>query len=128
MSRKSASILAAAALATFASAAGAQVTVDGTVTTGEYGAPLALQTTQTGYGNNFSELDGAYANYTVGGAAELAITGNLEGNSNGFVIFLDRKSGGAIANTAGGGFNQFGSIGGIANCFRSEGELVLSAR
>jgi hypothetical protein len=30
--------------------------------------------------------------------------------------------------TTAGGASQFGSIGGIANCLRSEGELVLSAR
>jgi len=90
----------AAALAVFAGASQAQ-TIDGAVGTGEYPVALALQSTQTGFGNNFSELDGAYGNYTVGGAMNLAFTGNLEGNSNGFVLFLDSRNGGvrSIART-----------------------------
>ncbi len=119
MSRKTTSLLAAAALAALAGVTHAQV-IDGSVpmtapasgVSTEYGAARALQGTATGFGNNFSELNGAYGTYAGTGALNLAITGNLEGNSNGFIIFLDSKGGGAIANTAGGGFNQFGSVGG----------------
>ncbi|HEX8521820.1 MAG TPA: PEP-CTERM sorting domain-containing protein [Tepidisphaeraceae bacterium] len=120
MSRKSASLIAVAALSALTGVAGAQVVIDGSVpmtalasgVSTEYGAALALQGTPTQFGNNVSELNGAYGNYTVGGSLNLGVTGNLEGNGNGFVIFLDSKSGGAVAQTAGGGFNRFGSIGG----------------
>src|SRR5262245_2098448 len=102
---------AAAATAGIGSFARAQITVDGSITTAEYGPALALQGTVTGFGNNVSELDGFYRNYNVGtGALNVGVTGNLEGNGNGFVLFLDSRGGGGIANTAGGGFNQFGSI------------------
>src|SRR5437870_12802166 len=112
MTRKTAYLIAVAAASALASSAQAQ-TVDGIVSPGEYGPALALQGTRTGFGNNFSELDGAYGGYNAGaGTINLAFTGNLEGNGNGFIIFLDTKSGGGIANTQGGGFNQFGSMGG----------------
>ena len=87
-------------------------TVDGIVGAGEYSMTLATQNNPTGFGNNFSELNQALANYTPGGNLELALTGNLEGNGNGLVIFIDSRAGGAVANSAGGGFNQFGSVGG----------------
>jgi hypothetical protein len=113
MNRKIALTLAAAVAAATGSLAIAQVTVDGTITTSEYGPAKALQGTATGFGNNVSELDGAYSAYNAtSGALNLGITGNLEGNGNGFVLFLDSRAGGGIANTQGGGFNQFGSISG----------------
>jgi hypothetical protein len=119
MSCKTTSLVAAAALAVVAGITNAQV-IDGSVpmtapasgVSTEYGAALALQGTATGFGNNFSELNGAYGTYSGTGAMNLAITGNVEGNSNGFVIFLDSKAGGGIASTAGGGYNKFGSVGG----------------
>ncbi|HYO11332.1 MAG TPA: PEP-CTERM sorting domain-containing protein [Tepidisphaeraceae bacterium] len=107
--------MAAAAALPFAARA---ATVDGIITTPgqdeppEYGTVLATQNNQTGFGNNVSELNQALSNYTPGGNLELLLTGNLEGNGNGLVIFIDSKAGGAIAGTAGGGFNQFGSVGG----------------
>ncbi len=106
---------AAAVTASFAAShAAAANTVDGTVAAGEYSMTLATQNNATGFGNNFSELNQALANYTPGPGAplELALTGNLEGNGNGVVIFIDSKAGGGIANAVGGGFNQFGSIAG----------------
>ncbi|MEO6436594.1 MAG: hypothetical protein ABIP55_12655 [Tepidisphaeraceae bacterium] len=109
------SILAAAVAGTAAIypySADAAVTVDGAITAGEYGAALVSQNTPTGFGNNQSELNQAFGNYVPGGALELALTGNLEGNGNGVVIFIDSKAGGAIANSFGGGYGQFGSVGG----------------
>src|SRR5437773_202106 len=106
MSRKSASLIAFAAAAALGSASYAQITIDGIVSSGEYAPAFALQGTATGFGDNVSELDGGYGGYNAGaGTLNLAFTGNLEGNGNGFILFLDTKSGGGIANTAGGGFN-----------------------
>src|SRR5439155_20416233 len=103
---------AAATIAASISAAARASTVNGVVGTGEYSLTLATQNNPTGFGDNFSELNQALANYTPGGNLELALTGNLEGNGNGLVIFIDSKAGGGIANTAGGGYNQFGSVAG----------------
>jgi len=112
MSRQSTSLLAAAALAALASAASAQITIDGIVSPGEYGAsPVAIQNNKTHFGNNFNELDAAYATYNPGSALNLAVTGNLA-QGNFFLLFLDTRSGGGIANPTGGGYNQFGSVGG----------------
>src|SRR3954454_22547086 len=110
---RSRQLLAAAVAATLggsAAAASFAAAVDGVVSPGEYGNALALQGTQTGYGNDQSELDGLYGTYTPGGSLNFALTGNL--TNNGMVVFLDARSGGGIANTAPGGFNQLGSVGG----------------
>jgi hypothetical protein len=101
-----------AAVAAGFSAAAVNAAVDGVVDNGEYGLTLATQNTGTGFGNDVSELNQAFANYTPGGDLGLALTGNLEGNGNGLIIFIDSKAGGGIANSFGGGYGQLGSIGG----------------
>ena len=105
MNRKM-SLLAAVAASVTGSMAFA--VVDGTVTGGEYAATLALQNTPTGFGDNFSELNAAYANYTPGAALGLALTGNIEANGNSIVLFLDSKASGGILTSAGGGFGNVG--------------------
>jgi hypothetical protein len=67
-------------------------TLDGTQD-GSYGAPVSVQTVQTGFGDNFSELDAAYAQVT-GGKLYLMLTGNIEANQNRLEIFVDSKAGG----------------------------------
>jgi hypothetical protein len=72
-------------------------TVDGT-RDAEYGAALAVQTVETGFGdanpNNGSELDAAYAKCCTDGRLYLMLTGNLEANFNKLEIFIDSKAGG----------------------------------
>ncbi len=109
---KKLSVVAAVAASVAASISARASTVNGVVAGGEYTLTLATQNAPTGFGDNFSELNQAFANYAPGGNLELALTGNLEGNGNGLVLFIDSKVGGAISNTAGGGFNQFGSVAG----------------
>jgi hypothetical protein len=62
-----------------------------------YGAPLAVQTVQTGFGdanpNGGSELNAGYATIS-GGYLNLMLTGNIEGNFNKLEIFIDSKAGG----------------------------------
>jgi hypothetical protein len=79
--------LAAAGLLGGMSNAQAQFTLDG-VRDGGYGLPVALQTVQTQFGDNFSELNAAYAGF-AGGNLHLLLTGNLEGNFNKLNIFID---------------------------------------
>lgn len=98
----------ALALSLTAAAAG----VDGVVSLGEYGAPRTVQNTPTGFGDNFSELDAAYAKSIPGGGVQMAVTGNLEGNGNGVLVFLDTRAGGAIAGALPGGYGVMGSVGG----------------
>ncbi|MCB9914880.1 MAG: hypothetical protein H6828_06975 [Planctomycetes bacterium] len=81
--------LAAPALA---ATAAAQV-VDGSIAGDPYGAARSIQTVETNFGDNFSELDAAYATVS-GGKLYLALTGNLENNFNKLEIFLDTKAGG----------------------------------
>ena len=59
----------------------------------EYGSALALQTIDTGFGDNFSELDGGYG-LISGGRLYLMLTGNVEANFNKLEIFIDSKAGG----------------------------------
>lgn len=58
-----------------------------------YGAPRAVQTVQTGFGDNFSELDAAYAKIEAG-VLYLTLTGNIEANQNRLNIFVDSVAGG----------------------------------
>lgn len=69
------------------------VTVTGADFTAKYGAPASVQTTPTGFGNNYSELNALFA----GGDASkicLALSGNLEANGNAIVLLLDTVAGG----------------------------------
>lgn len=91
-----------------ASLASAQV-VDGQRSTGtfahgEYPFRLATQTTATGFGDNFSQLDAIYVNVLADGSLATMITGNLEGNGNGLVTLLDTGKEGAISATNSGGY------------------------
>lgn len=70
----------------------AAVTLDGT-RDGSYGTALAVQSVQTQFGDNLSELDAAYAS-VQGGTLYLMLTGNLENNFNKLNIFIDSKVGG----------------------------------
>lgn len=89
------------------------VVVDGTVSPGEYGAPLAVQDTPTGFGDtdggsSGSELNALFAKLQPNGDLALAMTGNLEENGNGIVLLLDVRAGGAVDS----GTGRVGSIGG----------------
>jgi len=70
-------------------------TIDGTLD-GEYGAALSVQTVQTQFGDNFTELNAAYGKVT-GGFLYLMFTGNLEANFNKLMVFVDSKTGGQNA-------------------------------
>ncbi len=87
--------------------------VDGVVSLGEYGAPLAVQNTPTGFGDPYgSELNAAFANLLPNGSIELALTGNLEAGGNSIVMFFDTRAGGAVTTTLPGGYGQLGAFGG----------------
>jgi len=64
-----------------------------------YGAPLAIQTVETGFGNNASEWNAAYS-VVSGGKLYLLFTGNLEANFNKLEIFIDSKAGGSTTFTS----------------------------
>lgn len=93
-----------------ASTASAVIAIDGTLDA-EYGPAVAVQDTPTGFGDNFSELNAAFAKLD-GGNLSLLLTGNLEGNGNAIVLFVDSRAGGAIAEADVNGFGTIGSIGG----------------
>ena len=82
-----------AALAVMAGPVNAQVVLDGSIAGDGYGGPAAVQTVQTQFGDNFSELNAAYG-FTSGGNLHLTLTGNLENNFNKLNIFIDSVAGG----------------------------------
>ena len=93
-------LLAAAAVVAVPAFASAQ-TVDGMLDV-DYGLPLSVQDTRTGFGNNTdssatvatgSEIDGVFGNVS-GGNLNLLVTGNLETNFNRLVLFFDTGAGG----------------------------------
>ncbi len=66
--------------------AAGQVVLDGTLDASLYGPARALQTVPTGFGNNQSELNGAYA--TVRNSSlHIMLTGNLTNNK--VILFID---------------------------------------
>jgi hypothetical protein len=74
--------------------------LNGTVNTGFYGSPLAVQTINTGFGNaggvdsgGGSELDAAYGTIS-GGNLYLFLAGNVENNGNHLNVFIDGGAGG----------------------------------
>lgn len=70
----------------------AQVAVDGTKDAG-YGGALAVQTVQTQFGDNESEMNAGYA-LIDSGRLYLMLTGNIQNNFNKLDIFIDSKAGG----------------------------------
>ncbi len=83
---------AAVAMLAIPTVATAQPVIDGT-RDASYGAPFAVQTVNTGFGDNQSELDAGYAQI-VNGRLNLMLTGNIESNFNKLVLFFDTRAGG----------------------------------
>lgn len=75
--------------------------IDGTLDTPLYGAPVAVQTIQTSFGDNTNEWNAAYGK-VVNGKLYLNFTGNLEANFNKLSIFIDSKAGGSTTFTSSG--------------------------
>ena len=87
-----------------------------------YGAATRLQDTPTGFGDADgttlgNEIDGIYGVPHLDGSLSLMVTGNINTDYTGLVIFIDSKAGGAITNglgamVLGDGSGQLGSLGG----------------
>lgn len=82
----------AVAVCTLTAMATSAPVLDG-VRDGSYGAAVAVQSVETGFGDNFSELNAAYAT-VEGGTLYLLLAGNLENNFNKLNIFIDSQAGG----------------------------------
>jgi hypothetical protein len=67
--------------------------LDGSIAGDPYGDALAVQTVNTQFGDNLSELNAGYG-FVRGGNLHLAFTGNLENNFNKLNIFIDSVAGG----------------------------------
>jgi hypothetical protein len=94
------------AIGLWSAPAWAAATVDGTKDAA-YGGPLAVQTVETGFGDNFNELDAGYG-LIDSGKLYLMLTGNLEDNFNNIEIFIDSKAGGqSVFNSSGNDNAQF---------------------
>lgn len=99
------------AIAIAATTAHAAPTVNGTVTGADmYGPALAVQTTQTAWGDNENELNAAYGLITAG-RLHLAFTGNLANNFNNLEIFIDSRPGGQNVYASAGNDNTAGMNG-----------------
>jgi len=84
-------------------AAFAAITIDGT-RDGDYGPAVAVQTVETQFGDNQSELNAAYGRIESG-RLYLMLTGNIEANFNKLEIFIDSKAGGQNIFTSAGNDN-----------------------
>jgi hypothetical protein len=69
-----------------------QIIVDGTLDAA-YGSAIAVQTVETGFGDNLSEWNAVYAK-VCNNRLHILITGNIEANFNKLNIFFDTKPGG----------------------------------
>jgi hypothetical protein len=90
--RQSESCLLFVVLAAATPLADAQYALDGS-RDAAYGAPLAVQTVETGFGDNDSELNAAYVDVAAGNL-HLLVTGQVESNFNNLNIFIDSVPGG----------------------------------
>ncbi len=79
-------------LGALAGVAFAAPVLDGT-RDGSYGAALAVQSVQTQFGDNASELNAGYARIEAG-TLYIMLTGNLENNFNKLNVFIDSVAGG----------------------------------
>lgn len=70
-----------------------------------YGAALAVQTIETGFGDNMNELNAAYAAIR-GDSLYLLLTGNLETNFNKLEILIDSVEGGSNTFVSAGNDNS----------------------
>ncbi len=69
------------------------VTVDGSSAGDGYGAALAVQTNETSFGDNQSELNAGYG-FIAAGKLNLFISGQVESNFNKLEIWIDAAAGG----------------------------------
>jgi hypothetical protein len=123
-------IAAIATILTVAGAATAQ-TIDGTGLTSEYGAPLWVQDTGTGFANNTDpsvefadgdELNAAYATLS-GGILKLGLAGNVSTGFNKLNIVLDYQSGGQQTLS---GLANLGNLDGLTLDNGFEADAVIS--
>ena len=93
-------VIATSTAALLASVGSAQaVTLDGSIAGDGYGAAAAVQTVETQFGDNSSELDAAYMQES-GGVLYVTLTGQVEANFNKLNIFIDSVAGGENVLTA----------------------------
>lgn len=59
-----------------------------------YGSPIAIQSVETGFGDNLNEWNAAYARL-AGGKLTVLATGNLGDNFNKLEVFIDSRDGGS---------------------------------
>ncbi len=114
-------------VAAMCSASFAQVTVDGTRVGDSYGAALAVQTVETGFGDNFSELNAGYGTIDAGRLCFI-LTGNIEGNFNKLDIFIDSVPGGENTFTANPGNDGVGNMTGFTFDAGFEADYMLIFR
>ena len=115
------SAVAALAMATSAQA----VVVDGSLTGDGYGAARAVQTNETSFGDNQSELNAGYG-FIDAGKLHLFISGQVEANFNKLEIFIDAAAGGqSIFSSAGndGAGNMDGMV--FDNGFTPETHIIV---
>jgi hypothetical protein len=94
------------AVGAVAGLAGAAPVINGTISAGDlYGPALAVQTTQTQFGDNESEWNAAYGSL-AGGRLNLGLTGNIEANFNRLEVFIDSRAGGQAVYSGAGNDNS----------------------
>ena len=89
------------ALVAALSATASAVTIDGSTAGDGYGAALAVQTNETSFGDNLSELNAGYGQ-VIGGTLYLTITGQVENNFNKLEIWIDANAAGSTTFTSAG--------------------------
>jgi hypothetical protein len=85
--------VAAGALGVLAPSGLAVITLDGSIAGDSYGPARAVQTVQTQFGDNLSELNAGYARID-GSNLVFVLTGQVENNFNKLNIFIDSRAGG----------------------------------
>jgi hypothetical protein len=92
-SLKLSAAVAASAVGVLATSSFAVITLDGSIAGDNYGPARAVQTVQTQFGDNLSELNAGYARID-GNNLVFVLTGQVEANFNKLNIFIDSRAGG----------------------------------
>jgi hypothetical protein len=92
-SLKLSAAVAAAAVGILSSSGFGVITLDGSTAGDNYGPARAVQTVQTQFGDNLSELNAGYARID-GNNLVFVLTGQVENNFNKLNIFIDSRAGG----------------------------------
>ncbi len=119
------SLVLVAVFGSMASTVASAAAIDGSLVGEGYGGALAVQTNETSFGDNLSELNAAYGKFD-GNMLSFILTGQVESNFNKLEIWIDAAPGGQSVFSSAGNDNA-GNMDGMVfdNGFTPEVHIIV---